>query len=115
MVFLEGLTTLAAQLGHFGGSVKKGVRFSAEVSSVLSSFWGSFPSKLTNTCKKWHPESSQNKSRHYTSSEVAQCVIRAVPAIVLEGSNHVHLDGFWPHFGYLLESFSETLGTSDQF
>ena len=57
-VFLEALTARGAQLGHFGGSVKKGVRFSAEYSFLLDSFWNSFPLKLTSTCKKWHPESS---------------------------------------------------------
>ena len=57
-VFLEALTPLAAQLGHFWGSCQRKHFFAAEGASHLGSFLGSVLLKLTKTCKQWHPESS---------------------------------------------------------
>ena len=45
-VFLEALTPLAAQLGHFWGSCRKRDNFSAEVASILVTFLAPKSQKL---------------------------------------------------------------------
>jgi hypothetical protein len=58
--------------------------------------------------KKQCPRSSVEKTCFQSPSEMAKSVIRIVITMCFERSDIIHLGGFWPPFGSLLESLFYT-------
>ena len=83
-VFLEALTTLGAQLGHFEGICRKRDSFFRRSAILFGVIFCNFSSKLPKMCKKWV---SGNQLKNESSSDLT----RSVPMWDLFSNYHI----FW--------------------